>query len=269
MPAPSRAATSRAARGDGADQLLEVERVAVGALDDARRPPSSATSPSASRTSFSLARRDSGAEADRLQRARLPQIAGSARRPRGAPAPAPSAAVAQVAQRGVDEADRAGDRPSAGPRAPAAPGARRTRRRASPPRRGAWRRPSAAGSRARRAARRCRRRGRRRRPARRGTRRPARGARASTWRATRARSLSRLLSTGSPSWMPAARRMARPSMPNGEPAPSESPRRTAPRRGRAGAATQRGTRARRRDLPTPAGPMTSTAAAIDSASAAA
>ena len=47
--------------------------------------------------------------------------------------------------------------------------------------------------------------------------------RASTWRATRARQLVALLLERLAVVDAAARRMARPSMPNGEPAPSESP----------------------------------------------
>ena len=78
----------------------------------------------------------------------------------------------------------------------------RTRRRGSPPRRGASDRPSAARPGARRGAARSRRRGRARRRARRGTRRRARSVRAATCRATRARELL----AGAPR---AARRRAR------------------------------------------------------------
>ena len=66
--------------------------------------------------------------------------------------------------------------------------------------------------------------------------------------------------------MPAARRIARPSVANGEPAPSESPmpNSTSPRAG--WRCTHSTNSWRRRDLPTPAAPTTSTADAIDSAS---
>ena len=86
-----------------------------------------------------------------------------------------------------------------------------------------------------------------------------------TCRPIRAASFSRRASSGSPSRTPAARRIMRASIANGDPAPTESPppKKTSARSGWRW--TQSISSCRSRDLPTPAVPTTSTAVAVDSA----
>ena len=221
-----------------------------------RSTTASDTSPSASRTSFSLARFDSGPRLITCG-ARACQRSGN----RSSTSGRASASTMKRLRRAGCAARRrrsspCRDRPSADPRAPAAPGAPRTRPPASPPRRGAWRRPSAAGSRARRASASFWSSGNGdvRDLAQEGG--DARAASRSTCRATRAVSLSRLLSIGFA--LVDAGRAA-------DGAPQRRERRARAQRiavaeqhlarDRAGAAPSRRTPARSRDLPTPAAPI--------------
>ena len=162
------------ALGGRADQLLEVERVAGGALDDARDLAASARRRRApARTSRSRALRDSSPRRISCT-SRSAHSRGKSSCTSGRASASTMSGRRAGAQRGVDEAHRRQSRPSADPRARAPPAARGTRRRASPPRRGASDRPSASGRGARRGAAGCRRRGTARRRARRGTRRRGR-----------------------------------------------------------------------------------------------
>ena len=196
------------ALGHRADQLLEVERVAGGALDDARdraRPRAVAEH---------LAHEPLAALLRRARRAGSPARPRSAHR-RGKTLVDLGPREREHEQRPIAQrraaprrrASRSGRRPSADPRARSAAAARRTRRRRVLERaadlvahqhavgaRGAQLDPSSSANGAADRARR-------------GTR-DARDRRLGALRATRARSLSRRTSSGSPSRMPAARRSA-------------------------------------------------------------
>ena len=255
-----------AAVGGGADQLLQVEGVAVGAVDDlvdhrvadvARR--------SASRTSFSPPGAAAAPGGSSAARAR-PTGAGSARATSGrASASTISGCSRRLRSARVDEAHRAAGRPSAGPRARAAPG--RAAHSAASQSSQARRMPSpiSCGFCARRAQRvvvlvgerRCRRIS----PRNAATR--GRDSR-STWRADPQRSLRRFSSAARRPGCPAARRSARRASRTASRAQRvAAPNSTSARCGRR--CTHSTSSWRRRDLPAPAGPVTSTALAIDSA----
>ena len=270
MPSTESGSASRPARGRRADQLLEVERVAVGARDDARRPI--VVGDLAQRLAHQLLARPLRQRRRGwidLRRARLPQL----REPLVDLGPRQrqhhERRVAQVAQRGVDEADGAEVAPvqvlehqqhrlrGALGRQPVLPGAAH----------GVAHQLRVA--RAPRAARRCRSSGNGTlaiSPRNAATR--ARGVAIDVARDPRARASRAGPRCGSPS---GCRRRAGSRARASRTAsrrPASRRRRTAPRRRSGCRCTHSTNSCRSRDLPMPAAPTTSTAAAIDSASVA-